>query len=490
MKIYFRKCLSLLLVVTVILGSSFAGVTEFDFDNVFVNSLGNLFIKAGAAEESFLTFTKADDGLSYIVSACDKTASGHITVPSTYDGLPVTEIGYKAFFACHDITSIEICDGIKIIDGNAFASCTNMVFIEIPDSVEKIGPFAFRSCLSLTEFIFPDKVTYISNNVFSSCESLESVTYSDNVTYIGDGAFDYCHSLKSITIPAGADIGIDIAYECTSLEEITVDEKNKKYASVDGVLFNKNKMYLYKYPAGKKVDEYTIPDGVKELAVYSFDHSKIKTVHFPESLQKITNNAFYCSEITSIVIPETVETIEYDAFRSCSNLRAVLICGSQTELQYDPFDSVTSFYYFCPEYSNAFFFGSEYCSPYITYKPGTIIDIDNKILRVDGSESKIDKILYCAYEPMSFSMNTATVCTGSVVSLYRFSVFTSAYTVVVDGDTTGDGVCDILDCTYVERALSKSSNLNGFYAMAGDSNSDNIIDTTDYQAIVNKALMA
>ena len=36
---------------------------------------------------------------------------------------------------------------------------------------------------------------------------------------------------------------------CTSLEKITLDSKNKKYASENGMLFNKDKTHLLCYPA-------------------------------------------------------------------------------------------------------------------------------------------------------------------------------------------------------------------------------------------------
>ncbi len=47
--------------------------------------------------------------------------------------------------------------------------------------------------------------------------------------------------------------------ECVNLENIFVDENNPVYASIDGVLYDKNITKLVAYPIGKKDKEYTIP---------------------------------------------------------------------------------------------------------------------------------------------------------------------------------------------------------------------------------------
>ena len=53
--------------------------------------------RADAATTSDLTFKLNDDGKSYSVTDCISPASGALTIPSTYNGYPVTTIGYKAF---------------------------------------------------------------------------------------------------------------------------------------------------------------------------------------------------------------------------------------------------------------------------------------------------------------------------------------------------------------------------------------------------------
>jgi hypothetical protein len=81
------------------------------------------------------------------------------------------------------------------------------------------------------------------------------------VTIIGDYAFFNCGNLTSITIPSSVTvIGGDAAFfGCFNLTSINVDSRNNTYASVDGVLFDKDIKTLIKYPAGKDNETYTIP---------------------------------------------------------------------------------------------------------------------------------------------------------------------------------------------------------------------------------------
>ena len=78
--------------------------------------------------------------------------------------------------------------------------------------------------------------------------------------------------------------------------------------------------------------------------------------------------------------------------------------------------------------------------------------------------------------------------TGSVISVYDGESFVGEYTLVVDGDTNGDSVCDVLDCAQVARVTSGYDSFEGAYKLAANSDCNNEIDVNDYQAIVNAAL--
>ena len=77
--------------------------------------------------------------------------------------------------------------------------------------------------------------------------------------------------------------------------------------------------------------------------------------------------------------------------------------------------------------------------------------------------------------------------TGTIISVFDGADCIGDFTLVVEGDTNGDSVCDVLDCAQVARVSNGFGELEGAYAMAADSNADDVIDINDYQAVVNRA---
>ena len=152
------------------------------------------------------------------------------------------------------------------------------------------------------------------------------------VTSIGYGAFEYCNKIKSITIPDSVTYISWSAfyYKCDSLTDITVDNSNQYYSSADGVLFNKDKTELVKYPAGNTRTNYTIPDSVTSINIVAFwNCDSLTSVTIPNSVTSIGYGAFeYCDGLTSMTIPDSVTSIGYDAFAYCDNLTNITVDNS------------------------------------------------------------------------------------------------------------------------------------------------------------------
>ena len=176
-------------------------------------------------------------GSAYVTSS--PNASGNIVIASTYQGKPVTSIGYQAFSFCTSLTSVTIPNSVTSIEGQAFGSCTSLTNISvdaanvvyssldgvlfnkaqttlilfpggrgggyaIPSSVTSIGSYAFFYCPSLTSVTIPNSVTNIGFAAFSGCTSLTSVTIPNSVTSIGNSAFGSCTNLTSLTFLGNA----------------------------------------------------------------------------------------------------------------------------------------------------------------------------------------------------------------------------------------------------------------------------------------------
>ena len=247
-----------------------------------------------------------------------------------------------AFENCTSLQSIDIPEGVTYIGSRAFEDCTSLTDIKIPDAVTSIGSRAFFGCTGLTDIVIPEQITVLEREMFcgctglrsitlpegllriesktervgyygafQSCRNLESITIPQSVTSIGKATFRGCGSLSSIVIPESlTSIGEYSFVNCSSLKSIFVDEKNAKYTSVDGVLFNKDCTTLVAYPGGKDDTVYRIPTSVASIEGRAFS---------------------YCCSFSSLVIPENVTSIGRSAFYECSALKNVYYGGSETK---------------------------------------------------------------------------------------------------------------------------------------------------------------
>ena len=217
--------------------------------------------------------------------------------------------------------------------------------VNIRYGVISIGGLAFYGCRSLTSISIPNSVTSIDYKAFYDCTSLTSITIPNSVEIIAGSAFDYCTSLTSINIPNSV---IDISFcpfsGCTSLTSISVSPNNKYYASQDGVLFNKNKTTLIRYPSKNARTSYTIPSSVAMIGSLAFrDGRTLTSVTIPYGVATIDSCAFYkCKSLKNVSISDSVTKINRGAFEDCSSLTSVIIPKNITVLQEDTFYGCSS----------------------------------------------------------------------------------------------------------------------------------------------------
>ena len=273
---------------------------------------------------------KCGDNVTYSLD----TSTGVLTISGTGDMADYSGYDDILFYRNSNIKSVIIENSVTSVGDSAFEYCTNLTSVKIPNSVTSIGDYAFDGCTSLT-----------------------SVTITNSVTSIGLGAFS----------------------DCTSLTSIEVSDNNKNYASVDGVLFNKDKSELITYPAGKADSEYVIPNSVTNIGDFAFyGCTSLTIVTIPNSVISILLGTFDdCTSLTSIdvekdnptylsqdgvlfnkdkselitypagktdstyIIPDGVTIIAY-AFDSCKNLTRVTIPNSVTNIGNGAFEDCTS----------------------------------------------------------------------------------------------------------------------------------------------------
>jgi len=239
-----------------------------------------------------------------------------IAFPFTYttNNGSITITGYIGADGNVDIP--DTINGLTVtsIGAQAFAGNSRVTSVTISDGVRTIEALAFSNCLNLTNVILGFNLNNIGQNAFFGSDSLTSITVdTQNPLYASvDGVlFDKNHAtliefpagkVGSCTIPASVTNVASSAFDlCFKLTAITVDAQNSVYSSIDGVLFDKHQTTLIECPGGK-VGSYKIP----------------------ESVTSINNGAFaWCTGLTSVTIPNGVVTLFGGLFTDCVELTSI-----------------------------------------------------------------------------------------------------------------------------------------------------------------------
>ena len=207
-------------------------------------------LQASAADVSALSFADCEGGV--MITACNKSASGELTIPGEYSGKKVVKIADRAFENCLGITKVVMPDSIKTIGNSAFEGCTNLADVSFSYDLETIGSDAFFACDSLKKVAFYPNLTSIGAYAFYDCENLETVVIPDKITVIPEGAFGECPKLATLSLP----ISIDL---------------------IDNYAFSGCKAFKDVYYVGSPIAWYSIDwtegnDGLFEVAYSKFNH--------------------------------------------------------------------------------------------------------------------------------------------------------------------------------------------------------------------------
>ncbi|MGN0523936.1 MAG: leucine-rich repeat domain-containing protein [Eubacterium sp.] len=237
-------------------------------------------------------------------------SASKLTIPSSIDGYTVIAIDKDddldsgPFENNNTLNSVSIPNSVIIIGEDSFESCNNLEYIELPYGITSIGSDAFNETKIYNDSNNWDNgVLYIGNYLIEAslydCDEMD-YCIEDGTLCIANFAFNHC-KLKSVRIPSSLySLGDSVPFHNfteNGIENIYVDSNNSYFCDVNGVLFDKNKTKLIKYPDGKTETSYSIPDSVTRIEDNAFENSKITDISIPENVSSIGRSVFYNSEL-------------------------------------------------------------------------------------------------------------------------------------------------------------------------------------------------
>ena len=131
---------------------------------------------------------------------------------------------------------------------------------------------------------------------------IKKITLPKSTISIEEKTFNNLKNLKEVNIPFNVSsiITSNNFIGCDNLTAININKENSYYSSDDGILYNKNKTIIIKFPAGKK-GTFTAPSSIERIEEYAFNSTKnLEIVKLKKNVNYIGKNAFAYSNVKEI----------------------------------------------------------------------------------------------------------------------------------------------------------------------------------------------
>lgn len=222
-----------------------------------------------------------------------------------------SNIGPHAFDGCKAVDLINT----ECVKSCAKTSFCNSSFMNQPfkDGVKMAGSILIDIDENADNIIIPSYVTFIAPNATEKFKyngiKMLTIHSLDTLKILNQNISKKMNLVDTIVLSdkVGITDSFKILHRC---KNIKVDNNNRYYKSVAGMLYNKETTELLVCPSGK-TGKVEIPDGVIRIRQFSFYESKIEAVRIPGSVCIFEPNAFKdCYFLRELTFCDGLETIK------------------------------------------------------------------------------------------------------------------------------------------------------------------------------------
>lgn len=254
-----------------------------------------------------------------------------------------------------------------------------------------------------TTYVIPASVTSTRYYAFSSNKNLTSMNLPNTLTTLGGQAFISSTALTTVNIGTGlTNLGEQSFAWIPTLTSISVDVSNTSFASIGGVLYNKNISKLWAYPANKAGTSYTAPNTVTSTAYTVFGvATNLLTVDLTPVVTLSGQEFHSATSVEEVIFGNSLTILVSQVLQGASGLKKLTLGTGLTAIQDYAF------------YNNV----SLNCVIYAGNNP-TILNYayPNGVVPVASSSN-------CLTSPPAFTLSPSTisVTTGSPVTSYTIA---------------------------------------------------------------------
>lgn len=264
---------------------------------------------------------KKDGYVLYGIGSNNKEGAT-IVIPSSHEGLPVTEIANSPF-SFTQVESIYVPESVTVFDDYAFAQATQLKTVILPNTLKVITDKMFQGCKALTEIVIPDGVTRIGEYAFGGCEKLKNITIPSSLTEIGAGAFHQCKALRIIEFPndiPSLKLGEGAFSECASLKSV-------KISASTSIKTIPSKAFW----SCTRLSEFTFSKSLTKIENDAFVATKMKTIILPEGVTEIGDRAFTnCESLEELSLPASLKKLGFNSFVACTGITKLSVASGNS----------------------------------------------------------------------------------------------------------------------------------------------------------------